>query len=80
VAVSQEATDWDLLEAELRAAGRVYEQVDPVYRAQHCWGIKFRADSLEDIQEFALGFGGTYQLRRRGKKLAEEQTVVEVGL
>jgi hypothetical protein len=80
VAVSQEATDWNLLEAELRAAGRVYEQVDPVYRAQHCWGIKFAASSLEEVQEFALGFGGVYQLRRRGKKPTEEQAAVGVGL
>jgi hypothetical protein len=80
VAVSEEKTDWNLLEAELRAAGRVYEQVDPVYRAQHRWGIRFAANSLEEVQEFALGFGGVYQLRRRGKKSAEEQLAVEVGL
>jgi CHC2 zinc finger len=80
VAVSEEATDWNLLEAELRAAGRIYEQVDPVYRAQHCWGIRFAANSLEEVQEFALGFGGVYQLRRRGKESTEERTAAGVGL
>jgi hypothetical protein len=80
VAVSQEATDWNLMEAELRAAGRIYEQLDPVYRAQHRWGVRFAANSLEEVQEFALGFGGVYQLRKRGRKSAEEQTAMEVGL
>jgi hypothetical protein len=80
VAVSEEATDWNLLEAELRAAGRIYEQVDPVYRAQHRWGIRFAANSLEEVQEFALGFGGVYQLRRRGKESTEERTAAGVGL
>jgi hypothetical protein len=67
VAQSREKTDWVLVEAELRVAGRVYEELDPVYRTQYRRGIRFAADSLEEVQEFALGLGG-YELRKQHRK------------
>jgi hypothetical protein len=79
VATSKEKTDWYQVEAELRVAGKAYELLAPVYRAQYRWGIKFGADSLAEVQEFALGFGN-YQLRRRGKKPAEEPTAAGVAI
>jgi hypothetical protein len=77
VAVSDVATDWDLIEAELRSAGRLYEEVDPVYRAQHRQGLKFSAGSLKDVQDWVLGLGGTYRLRKQAS--AKEQESVGVG-
>jgi hypothetical protein len=78
VAESNNPTDWALLEAELRVSGRKYEHVEPVYRAQYHWGIKFAADSLDEVREFALGFGGVYQLRKRFRS-SEEPVAAGMG-
>jgi hypothetical protein len=79
VAVSDQPTDWDLMEAELRSSGRLYEDVAPVYRAQYRQGLKFSASSLQDVQDWVLGFGGTYRLRKQSGGKTKEQEVVGVG-
>jgi hypothetical protein len=64
VAESAEATDWAAVEADLRERGIPYEEIAPVYRAQHGNGIAFAARSLQEVRDFAAGFGPLYKLRK----------------
>ena len=64
VAESDQPTDWAAVEADLRERGIPYEEIAPVYRAQHGGGIAFAARNLQEVRDFAVGFGQLYKLRK----------------
>jgi hypothetical protein len=66
VAKSTDPTDWAAVEADLRERRIPYESIKPVYRAQHGTGIKFQADRLGSVQNFALCLEG-YTLTKGGR-------------